>query len=346
MTYPNIEKISTPRFPEVDLMSMGPTWHKSFENADEYVKNNIDYIAPDDVKNILIINLTWHSDLPESMINDLMSGKAPYDYILMYNLFDGWTDIYNLYYQKIKEHYKVNIIGPQKLEPENFFNFHEYNVASWTNNYHDHFLHNFNRLCDPDVQHGASREVFFYYGGAISDERLQFVNELWTSFGESANQGQWTITLGIQGGMQDGDECHYPDGFGDLVPWKNSIVNIVSETRNGTVLTNNYPGCFVTEKTFKPIFAYMPFIHINQSKIFTEFLTNSCGYRLYNSFFGLPNHDVSNEQVIAALLRVIDMSRNDRTSLYHTMIPTIKHNYQNLQKRAGRIHNMFRNRNA
>jgi len=344
MTYPQIEKISTKRFPEVDFISMGPwTCHKSCKNANEYVKNNIDYIVPDDVRNILILDVTWSSEIPRVLMDDLETGKAPYDYVLMYNLFDGWHQDYNTLYTKLKEHYRVNIIGPQPLEPENFFNFHEYNVASWTSTYGTEFIDKFDEHNSPEALPNFLDKVFFYYGGAISTERMQFIYDLWKS---KLIYRYGIATLGLQGGMTDSNRNHYPDGFGILDLWRQSIVNIVSETRNGTVLKGNFPGCFVTEKTFKPIFAHLPFIHINQPRRFTEFLTNSCGYKLYNSFFDLPDHDVSNEQVIASLIKVTELNPDQRLSFYKTMLPTIKHNYNNLQERADRIHNMFSNRIA
>lgn len=344
MTYPQIEKISTQRFSEVDFISMGP-WssHKSCENANEYVKKNIDYIAPDDAKNILVFDVTWSTEVPQVLIDDLWNGKAPYDYLLMYNLFDGWDGYCNAFYKKLKEHYRINIIGPQPLEPENFFNFHEYNVASWTSTYGTEFIDKFDEFNSPDALPNFLDKVFFYYGGGFNTERLQFINELWDS---KLIGRHGTVTLGLQGGMMDSNHNHYPDGFGILDLWRQSIVNIVSETRNGTVLNSNFPGCFVTEKTYKPIFAHLPFIHINQPRHFTEFLTTSCGYQLYNSFFDLPDHDVSNEQVIASLIKVAEMNPKQRLSFYKTMLPTVKHNYNNLQERADRIHNMFINRIA
>lgn len=344
MIHTQIEKISTQRFSEVDFLSVGPsTSHVSCHNANQYVKRNIDYIAPEDVNNILILDVTWHSEIDAIWMEDLFAGKLSYDYILLYNMFDGYHTLYQTYYYKLKENYKVNFIGPQPLEPENFFNFHEYNVASWITNYPTQFVDNFMIKFDSLPDHYDFSYNFLYYAGGFSDDRLQFINHLNKNQLLKSNN---IITMGIQGGMSDSDGTHYPDNFGTTMPWDQSIVNLVSETRNGTVLNDDFPGCFVTEKTFKPIFAHMPFIHINQPEKFTRFFTESCGYKLYNSFFDIPDHEPTNQEVCDALIRLSNMTPREKSVFYKSMLSTIQYNYNNLQERSGRIHNMFSNRSA
>jgi hypothetical protein len=343
-TYPEIQKISSRKFGVIDFISKGPNNHGSYVNANKFVKRNIDHIAPSDAKNILIFDFTWFDNIDHSLLDYLRSGKAPYDYILMCNLFDGWLETYREYYLELKEHYQVNIIGPQPIEPENFFNFHEYNVASWKDKNPDLFYthhQKFNELHDLDTQ--ILRYPFLYYGGGISKDRLQFVTDC---VDRDLIIFDPVITLGLEGSMSDAQGQHYPDSLGDPGCWIDSVVNIVSESRSGRMQTEESSDYFLTEKTYKPILAFKPFIHINQPKMFTDYMKDSCGYKLYNSFFGLPDYEPTNQQVVDSLWKISNMSNRDRNLFYKSMLPTIEHNYQNLQTRADRISKMFIGRNA
>jgi hypothetical protein len=104
--------------------------------------------------------------------------------------------------------------------------------------------------------------------------------------------------------------------LGDINNWKSYFLNIVSET---TVHTNT----FISEKTFKPILGYKPFVVLGDTKIYD--ILHEWGIDTFDDIFGTGySRYLSYTDRITWIVNIIDQLKNENLNLlYKSIIPRL-----------------------
>lgn len=105
--------------------------------------------------------------------------------------------------------------------------------------------------------------------------------------------------------------------LGPLSVWNKCFLNIISET-----VSNDW---FISEKSFKPIIGMRPFIHFKENSEFSKLLL-SRGFEVFEDDF---EYTLDNDfRTLAHKIQkvIIDLSKENTSSLYKKLLPKIEHN--------------------
>ena len=105
--------------------------------------------------------------------------------------------------------------------------------------------------------------------------------------------------------------------LGNIDIWNSSFLNIVAETVHCRK--------FVTEKTFKPILGYRPFLIYGNPDINT--MLEDWGFELFNHDFGFNPDDDYEGQAHQLNNIVSGLSNTNCVELFNALLPKIEHNY-------------------
>lgn len=118
---------------------------------------------------------------------------------------------------------------------------------------------------------------------------------------------------------------------GNDYAWESSLLNIVTETNRDC--TAHIP--FITEKTYKPILAFRPFIVYGDAGISQYLISN--GYQTFNQYFGVSDFPEADELICA----VKRLQYQDLDALFLELKPMMLHNYDNFHSHVDRIITKF-----
>ena len=118
-------------------------------------------------------------------------------------------------------------------------------------------------------------------------------------------------------------------------------VTIISEASFG----DSEHECFLSEKTFKPIACYHPFIIVGNKN--SLYRLKELGYKTFSPFID-ESYDTLNtwprmEAITKEITRINRMSLTDKVEWFHNLKPILDYNYKLLKSRSSRSPSSYLN---
>ena len=119
----------------------------------------------------------------------------------------------------------------------------------------------------------------------------------------------------------------------NIIPWElvnNSFIWLVTETLfSGT----GFSRCYFTEKTYKPISLFMPFIMVGQP--YALYNLRKEGYQTFSKWWDESYDEIVNERkrmqnILALIKKLCSLSQNEIVNMYQDMQPVLLHNHNKL----------------